>query len=169
MKKLLDELIAARHQANGYYDEKSIPPSANPPAPPQDLAMLTTVLRQKNLSFPPSYRQLLSVYNGIYRLFEEPALTLLSARDVALGKHDILAKDFPELSRFVIAAGDTSEFISFDPAIVDAQGEMGVVHVNGYGDETRGDNLMQFLLDYQEYLKNVIDGNKADRDALKDD
>jgi hypothetical protein len=169
MKPLLDQIVETKIQLDAFYEESPVRAVLRAPASTQDLQFLASQLVRRRLPFPPSYRELLLVCDGAIGLFDERRLELLTARQVAEERHTVDKVDFPTLSRFVIASGRTSEFISFDPDTVGPDGEMQVVHVNTHGDQVRGDNLVGFLEEYLEYLQNALRGNKADRDQLKDD
>ena len=111
----------------------------------------------------------LSIYNGIEFFFADEDLKLLTAREVTEGRHSVPAYDFPTLSRFVIASGDTSEFISFDPDAATEGGELAVVHVNTHGDQLRASDWVKFLRNYLDYQSNVLQVNRADRKEFADD
>jgi hypothetical protein len=169
MKLLIDEITETKFQLDRFYEDKPDRAIPGPPASDRDLRDLEAHLRRRHLPFPPSYRLLLSVYDGVRSPFDDPGLSLLSARGVIQGEYSVDPQDFPTLSRFVIAAGNTPEFISFDPERAGPTGEMQVVHINSEGLEVRGDDLVQFLRDYLEYLQNALRLNRADREKLSDD
>jgi len=169
MKALLDQIVETTCELDQFYDDSPVRAVLRPPASAQDLQFLAGQRVRRRLPFPPSYRELLSVCDGAIGLFDERRLELLTARHVAEERHTVDKVDFPTLSRFVIASGRTSEFISFDPDTAGPDGEMQVIHVNTHGDQTRGANLVRFFEEYLEYLQNALRLNKADRDQLKDD
>lgn len=169
MKALVDEIIALKFAADNFADDAPARAIPLPPAGARELATLESRLAGAGLVLPPSYRTLLSVCDGIEYFFDDPDMALLSCAQVAGGKFDKTAEDFPPLAKFVIAAGNTSAFVSFDASTGGAGREYEVVHINTEGAEYRADDLTQFLTLARDSYKDVVELSRADRENLADD
>jgi hypothetical protein len=167
-EKLIQETIDAKYALDNYSYDNPVRAVANSPASNADLIELEAALRERGVPMPPSYRQFLMIHNGILHFFEDEDLALLSTQDVIKAAHSVREKDFPGLSSFVIGAGDTPEFISFDATTAAADGEMEVVHVAGDGNQMRSDDLIQFFRQYYTYITDNLRLEREDREELKD-
>jgi len=161
LKSVVQEVVDLQHKANLVYGIKPDKPEPNPPASDDEIEELKAELKRRGLPLPPSYRQFLAVSNGIRAFIAE--LNLLSAKGVLQPVKEELEEDFPSLSRFVVANGNTSEFISLDPDTVDANGEMEAVWMMEDGGEFRYANFATLLTSLRDQLRKTVKLAKADR------
>lgn len=169
MKKLLDQLIEVTHKARAFYSKRPIRPTPRDPAGADDLRRLDVHLASKGLKAPASYKSFLSAYNGIEDLFAR-RFSLLSIDEVVGKKYEILEEneeELPNLCEFVIAAGDTSEFIGFDISTSATGDGYEVVEITAEGKESRHKSFESFLTDLLANLEQAIRDEEKDRANLK--
>ena len=161
---IVSDIVNAKRKLADYLDLPGPPPLAGKPVPAKQLEALETHLIRKGLSFPTSYREFLSVHNGIKDFDSD--IDLLAASEVRKPVDEDLEDDFPTLSQFVIGSGNSPCFISFDPETADASGEMEVVWVMGDGEEFRYESFTKLLRDYRDQLVKTVSDEEADRKDL---
>jgi hypothetical protein len=166
MKRLVDDIVKTKEILNGFYGIEPARPVPGAPAPSKELDALEKTLRRRGLPFPPSYRAFLAAHNGIEGF--NAALNLVSAKAVTEPVDKALESDFPTLSKFVIARGNTPEFISLDPETAKGDGEMEVVWVMGDGGQFRYPNFGTFLRSLHDELQKTLAQEEADRKNLGD-
>ena len=164
-KKLIQDLVEAGYTLQKYVEDRPVRPEPGPPATAKELANLESYLSERKLPFPPSFREFLTICNGLKDF--EPNISLVSIKELMTPPHKSLLKGYPSLSRFMIGRGDTLEFIAFDPETV-RDGEMEVVWVSDVGDESRDPDFSQLLRKRLAYFRRCIKREKADRKGLKD-
>ncbi|MCP3143889.1 SMI1/KNR4 family protein [Pyxidicoccus xibeiensis] len=107
---------------------------------------------------PPSYRQLLRVSNGIPGYMQAEHLSLRSAGEIVASQDDDTQWDeHAPLHRFVIASGETYEFIAFDGTRSDATGEAPLIWVDPRRDVTELEGFEAFLLAQLHFQKDVLE------------
>jgi hypothetical protein len=168
-KKLVQDTIEAKYALDSYSYDDPVRAVANLPASDAELIELEATLRERGVRMPPSYRQFLTIHNGILHFLDDEDLALLSAQEVVKATHSVREKDFPGLSKFVIGAGNTPEFISFDTTTQGDDGEMEVVHVAGDGDQSRSEDLVQFFRQHYTYITDNLRLERKDRAELEND
>jgi len=171
MKELIDKVIVLQYEADSLYFKTPVRAQPNPPARPEDIKQLEEHLKDRDLILPPSYRQLLEIYNGIENFLQSDRLSLRSAKEIEESYEDDSDwEDFAPLGDFVFGSGDeTVAFICFNPEVVDKNGEMEVVIVDESGDVAECENLEEFLRWQLTYHTDVVEGFNANRAHLKDD
>lgn len=166
VKRLVDDIVKTKEILNRFYEIEPARPVPGAPTPPKELDGLEKTLRRRGLPSPPSYRAFLAAHNGIKAF--NAALNLLSAKEVTEPVDKALESDFPTLSKFMIARGNTPEFISLDPETANSDGEMEVVWVMGDGGEFRYPNFGAFLRTLRDELQKTLAQEEADRKGLGD-
>lgn len=171
MKELINETIALQYESDSLYTNAPVRAQPNPPAQPEEIQRLEGHLKDRNLTLPPSYRQLLGIYNGVRNFMKLDRLSLRSAKEIEKSHEDDFDwEDFAPLGDFVFGSGDeTAAFICFNPEVVDENGEMEVVIVDESGGTAECENLEAFLRWQLTYHKDVIERFHANRADLKDD
>jgi hypothetical protein len=170
MKELLDRIIEAKYKENSFFYDNPIRPKPGGPANGDDLRQLDLYLAAKGLTAPKAYRLFLSVYNGIEHVLG-PSYSLLPVGAVIGEQYDILEEnieEFPNYCEFVIAAGNTPNFIGFDINTSSAEGGYEVVEVAADGGEWRLKNFEDFLISYLAVLERNILAQEKDRENLDD-
>jgi hypothetical protein len=170
MKALLDESVALGNELRVFHGHDDMPARPAPAATP---AALGTFKRRYGKRVPPSYLQLLSIYDGIDN-FEWVDVSLLSI-DFLLA-HDDLDEDWVETEAF--AAGELFIFaqsnsdahaVAFLTKNVARNGEMEVVHFDSNGTLGEYKNLEEYLRDRRDWFAAAVAEEKADRTGLSDD
>jgi len=169
MKQLLDTIIEATFKANSFFSKRPIRPAPGPPASPDELRQLDAFLAGKGLQAPPGYRSFLSVYNGIENLLAK-RYSLLSIEQVIGGKYELLEEneeEYPHLCQFVLAAGNTSNFMGFDIRTPASGNGYEVAEITAEGKEWRYASFAAFLQAYLANTEQAIREEEADRANLK--
>jgi hypothetical protein len=164
MKELLDLLIEATYERNRFSDEDATRPEPGPPATPERLAALE---RHWGRRLPPSYRQLLGIYDGMTQFWFE--IPLLSTQDIIDDTHErsTFEEPFPELWKWIFACGTESyDALAFDTAQTADDGEMAVVLVGDEGEDERWPTLEAFLQDHLARVQAQLEQERADRKDL---
>jgi hypothetical protein len=164
-KKLIEDIVKAEFTLQGYTEDDPVRPVPGPPATAAELAALESYLRGQQLPFPPSYREFLTLANGV-RGFKSN-FSLVSADVVASPPHKSLVRRYPALSRFMIGRGNSLEFIAFDPGKAAGE-ELEVVSVADNGDESRYPDFGQYLHERLGQLRRSVELEQSDRKGLKD-
>jgi hypothetical protein len=170
VKVLLDSIVEAKYEVGSFFRENPTRPKVGKPAGAPQLERLDKHLAKLGLHAPESYRVVLSIYNGIEDMLGQ-GYSLLSIDAVIDQDYELIpemVKDFPSCSRFVICAGNTSDFVGFDTDTAAGDGDFEVVTVRGDGSTSRADNFESFLEKYLAALRKAIAAEKRDRDKLKD-
>lgn len=168
VKDLVDQIIEAEYKVNSFYDEQPTRPKGNKSASNLELEQLDSHLAKKGFIAPDIYIKMLSVYNGVENLFAD-SFSLMSINEVIEEDYGILDEmidDFPSCCEFVIAGGNTTEFIGFDISESSEDGGYQVVWVSDEGDEWRSENFEAFLKDYLLQLESNILSQEKDRKNL---
>jgi hypothetical protein len=166
LAEIVDELVALTEAANKMYGIKPARPVPAGPASSGDLEALENHLSRRRLPFPPSYRALLEIHDGI-RAFSGK-LDLRSSKEVIQPPSRGMTLDFPTLSQFVISSGNTPNFISFDPETAKPNGEMEVVWAMADGGQFRYSDFGMLLRALRDELRKTVAQEQADRKNLRD-
>jgi hypothetical protein len=166
MAQVIDDLVNTQESVNKLYGIKPARPKPAGPASPGDLNALEKYLAQRGLPFPPSYRALLEMHDGIKAF--EGRLDLRSVKEVMQAPSRGMTLDFPTLSQFVIGSGNTPNFISFDPETAKKNGEMEVVWVMGDGGQFHYKDFGAFLRAFRDQLRKTLADEQRDRKNLRD-
>jgi hypothetical protein len=170
MKALIDEIVALGNELRVLEEFDDTPGRPHPPATPAALAAFRGRYGRK---VPPSYLQLLSIYNGVDN-FDWVDVSLLST-DFLLAHDDLAdgweeARTFAPGEAFVFAQSDSdAEAVAFRTQKVGLDGEMEVVHVDARGVLGEYKNLEEYLRDRRDWFADYLAGEKADRAGLSDD
>lgn len=170
MQELLDQTLAAQSKNARFHRPQ--PPDAHlsTPASQADLSLLAGHAARLGTRIPPSYAQFLRLTDGIDDYMQLQRLSLRPAKGIVdAQEEDAEWDDFEPLHEFVIASGDTSDFIAFDYTRADDAGEMPVVWIDGRGDRTEFDDFVAFLRAQLEFQQSLLMANEADRSGLRDD
>lgn len=149
-----------------YLTDQPMRPIEREPASEEDLLALESFW---GFPLPPSYRLLLSLFNGAERFaYSTP---LLGATEIINRAEDWYVVDElnPALIDYVFAADSESDlFFVFDPASRRSDGEMDVVIYTADGGEERHKNIIDFLFAYLRALEAGIARERADRKGLSE-
>jgi len=169
MKELLDRIVEVTYKADTFLYKKPVKAKPNAPASAADLRRLDAFLASHGFKAPASYKSCLSVYNGIQR-FLSPEYSLFSVDEV-IATTKLLSsrfdKEFPDLVQFVIAGGDTPNFMAFDVTTSAAGEGYEVGEVTGEGRGFRYKNFNKFLTELLANLEQTIREEEKDRKKLK--
>ena len=170
MKALVDEIVALGNELRVLNDLDDTPAMTRPPA---TAAALNAFKARFARQVPPSYLQLLSIYDGVDN-FEWVDVSLLST-DYLL-TYDGLDRDWVEAGAlpadgaFIFAQSDSDDHIvAFLTRNVGADGEMEVVHLTAEGPIGEHKNLEEYLLARRDWFASELAREKADREGLSDD
>jgi hypothetical protein len=152
MRLLIEEAVRGQHRAATFTPGAGLA-RLRAPASTEALARLATHLSANGLRFPPSYRQFLSITDGIDDLMDRYGVSFRSADEVIAESASDRAWAWTPVHRFVIASGNSNSFVGFDPRTVAPDGEMHAVLFNDKGEENEADSLTQFLQDQIDFLK----------------
>lgn len=122
---------------------------------------------------PPSYLQLLSIYDGIDN-FDWVDVSLLSTDYLLthdnLDEHWVDIEAFDPGEAFIFARSNSDpHVVAFITQNVGADGEMRVVHLDSDGPLGKHKNLEAYLRDRRKWFADALDEEKADRAGLPDD
>ena len=164
MDSLIREIVKTKKDLNAFYRIKS-EPIARPPAATEQITALENEIKSRGLPVPPSYRSFLAIADGI----DNSDIRLESASGVRCGAPAVQVAQvgLSRLLRFVIGAGNTAAFISFDPETAEPSGEMQVVWISEEGDEERYANFAAFLQAYRDLLTEELAAEQSDRANLR--
>ena len=165
LMQLWQRICDALPQRYAYLSDRPMRPVAYPPATEADMEALE---RHWGFALPPSYRMLLSLFDGAERFaYTTP---LLSTRQVIEGGRDwdVVDELAPDLVPYVFAGSDTTDlFFAFDPGVVSDEGELEVVVFTSDGGEERHPNIIAFMDAYLRTLLAGIEQERADRDGIE--
>lgn len=170
MKALVDEIVAMGNELRALHGHDDEPAK---PRPAPTAAALNAFKSKHGSRVPPSYLQLLSIYDGVDN-FDWVDVSLLSI-DFLLTNDD-LEEDWVEVEAF--AAGEAFVFaqsdsdahvVAFLTRKVGADGEMRVVHLDADGPLGKHKNLEAYLRSRRKWFADALADEKADRAGLPDD
>jgi hypothetical protein len=170
MKALVDEIVALGNELRILEEFDDTLAQHHPPA---TSAALKGFKARYGKRVPPSYLQLLAIYDGVDN-FEWVDVSLLST-DFLL-THDDLDEDWVEAGTY--AAGDLFIFaqsdsdahvVAFLPKKLGEDGEMEVVHFEARGPMGNYKNLEEYLRARRDWFADTLAKEKADRAGLSDD
>jgi hypothetical protein len=164
LRTTIDQIVELNIALRKFYPLQRALPLAGGPASKSDLAALKSRALKQKMRVAPSYLAALTVCDGVVEF--DYLLNLLPAHQVLRAPDETLTIDYPALSRFVIAAGGTSAFVSLDLESQDNSGEMEVVWVMEDGAEFRYPNFEQFLTKFRDQLRKTHDTEVATRKQL---
>lgn len=171
MNELIETTMATQYEADTYSADEPTHAHRHPPATEAEIARLEVWLRSRGLSLPPSFAQFLRLNDGIDDYIPSMGLALRSIAGIeaAAGSDENLAKMTAAYS-FVFASGeDSSAVVGFVAGSEDATGEMPVEMLTESDDINRYGSFEKFLRDILKFYRDVVQGERADRAALKDD
>ena len=170
MKSLIDEIIEIGNELKRYYELEEIHAKANS-APPK--AAIKAFDERFSGKIPPSYIQLMSIYNGIEN-FEWDDVSILPIE--FLMKNDDLEEDwvdagvFEKGDLFVFAQSNSDALaVAFLIKTGDEDDEMEVIHFDAGGTLGKYKNLSEYLRARHFWFKESLEKEKADRAGLTDD
>ncbi len=171
MNDLIEATMAAQYEADTYSDDEPTHAHRHPPATDAEIASLEDWLRARGLPLPPSYAQFLRLNNGIDDYIASMELSMRSSADIEASEaRDANRADMTAAYRFIFASGEhTTAAIGFVAGTEDAHGEMAVEFLSEADDINNYQSFEGFLRDMLRFYQEVIQGERADRDALKDD
>jgi hypothetical protein len=164
LRMLWERICVALPQRYAYLNDRPMEPRPNEPATQDDLLALE---RHWGFALPPSYRMLLSLFDGAQRFaYTTP---LLSAREIIEGDNDwdVVDELAPQMVPYVFAGGAGDLFFAFDPDAVAEDGEREVVVFTSDGGEERHPNIVVFMERYLDALLAGIERERADRDGIE--
>jgi len=179
MRRILEDILEAQHEFLKFHsDQPEVLSQLSAPASPQQLTRLDAFIGRRKLKLPPSYRQFLSVSNGIQIFRIQTRFALRSVEEIIAAETDDegwdeLSEDFDDVGpvhHFIIGGGDAIVVCGFDPSTVDDRGEMKVIEFDvEMNDPNEHDDFEAFLrAELQNYQDDVAQAVQ-DRAALKDD
>jgi hypothetical protein len=167
IKDLVDRTNEMQYRAS-LFTKKQHRAQPAPAATDAELDSLSRELNRRHLSFPPSLRALLSVYNGVQGYLRDVSLRSTQEIISCVGS-DAQWQSLGEFYRFVFASGNTSAFAAFDPTAARTDGEMSVVYMDANGNDERYDDLFKFLRANYEFYSDIVEASEQDRAGLDDD
>ena len=169
MKGLVDEIVALGNELRAYHGHDDLLARPHPPA---TRAALTAIRDRLGPRVPPSYFQLLSLYDGIDNLdWVDVSLLsttfLLSHPDLDLSW--VKSGNFAAGERFIFAQSETDpHVVAFLTQEVNG-GEMQVIDFDNEGSEKTYPNLGAYLRARRDWFAKYVAREKADRAALSTD
>lgn len=169
MKRLVDEAVALGNELRAYHGHSDLLARPHAAATP---AALTAIRKRLGRRVPPSYLQLLSLYDGVDNL-DWVDVSLLSTTFLLTHPDQDLswvkAGNFAAGERFVFAHSSTDPHaIAFLTRQV-ADGEMGVIDFDNDGAVKTYPNLEAYLRARRDWFAKFVAREKADRAGLKGD
>jgi hypothetical protein len=161
---MLEELVELEFEVQRYSEDEPIKPVLSEPCPASDLQELEAYLQRGGLVFPRSYRQFLSLTNGIVGF--KSYFSLVPAVEVTKPPHAGIKRGYPKLAKFVVGRGQSLEFIAFDQSKASGE-ELEVVSVADDGEESRYPDFATYLSTRLQRLKTMLAREQADRKKLK--
>lgn len=154
MRELVESYLQAQFERNRLIvdtPKRSTPAAA---ASSSDLAALQAHVHQRGLRIPTSYRQFLSLFDGIERFRSLDGLDLFSAQQVVANAPEYDDEDeFEPVCHFVIGGGMATVMLGFDPDTADEAGDMAVVEFSTGGDATEHANFVEFLRFHRDLFR----------------
>lgn len=168
MKTLVDEVIALGNELRVFHGHDDTP------ARPRPASVALSAFATRYVGrVPPSYLQLLSIYDGVDN-FDWVDVSILTT-DFLLA-HDDLDEDwvdaeaFDEGELFVFAQSNTdAHAVAFLTKTVKKDGEMKVVDFDTDGPPVEYENLEDYLRSRRDWFAEAVAEERADRAGLSDD
>jgi hypothetical protein len=170
MKALVDEIVSLGNELRVFH-ELDKKPARSRPAP--TAAALAAFKNRYGRRVPPSYLQLLSIYDGIDN-FEWVDVSLLSI-DFLMTHHNlddywVEAEAFGPGEAFIFARSNSDpHVVAFLTQKVGPDGEMRVVHLDADGPLGKHKTLEAYLRSRRDWFASAVAEEKADRGGLPDD
>ena len=171
MNEVVEATMAAQYEADTYSADEPTHAHRHPPATEAEIARLCGWLQSRGLALPPAFAQFLRLNNGIDDYIPSMGLSMrsIAAIEAAANADENLA-EMTEAYRFVFASGEhSSAVVGFVAGSEAASGEMAVQMLTESDDINRYDSFEEFLRDILSFYRDVVQGERADRAALKDD
>lgn len=178
MKAMLEEILETQRENARVRGQQRAATGLAKPATPPEIARLEAHLARIGAKLPPSFRQFLSITNGIDGFMQDENLSMRSAlaieeRFAGTAKGHIADPkawaDFAPLCNFVFASGETAAFVAFDPDTANDDGEMDVVMITEDGGRVEFGTFDEFLEEQLTYQTDVLEAYRADHADLADD
>ena len=171
MKAMLEVTLGIQSRNAAFRKSPPREATLQQPVSVEDLARLERHCEDLKIQLSPSFRQFLRISDGIPSYMQLEGMSLRSACEIveSAWSDEEEWDEHDPLHKFVIVSGDTTEFIAFDERSIDAAGELAVVWVGLRGDETTYANFEDLLWSQQQFQKDVLKANEADRANLPDD
>ena len=170
MKTVVDEIVSLGNELRAL-NELDDEPARPHPAP--TAASLAAFKGRYGSRVPPSYLQLLSIYDGVEN-FEWVDVSLLSI-DYLL-THDHLDNHWVDIDvfapgeAFIFARSDSdAHVVAFLTQEVGADGEMKVIHLDSDGPVGKHKSLEAYLRSRRKWFAAAVAEEKADRAGLSND
>jgi len=167
LRAVWGDIEASLMQVNQYLDPPLPMPRMRPPATHTDLGQLERYL---GFSLPDSYRNFLSISDGVENFL--PQTHLFSSAELVKGRGtgwDIVDEFFPQHQRNVIAGGEFADnFLCLDPTDETQPGEFALVCINVDGTDSRDPSFGECVRKYSETLKKSVRKAQQDRAGLGD-
>jgi hypothetical protein len=170
MKILVDEIVEIGNELRKYHELEDKLAKVSP-APSKEL--LHSFKERFKGKFPPSYLQLISIYNGVNN-FEWVDVSILSIE--FLMSHDNLDEDwvdagmYGEGELFIFAQSDSdAHVVAFLNKKIEADKEMQVVHFDAGGPLGEYQNLEAYFRDRRKWFEDSLLIEKSDRARFEND
>jgi hypothetical protein len=170
MKALVDEIVSLGNELRAFHEFDDEPARPHPAA---TAAALTAFKNKYGSRVPPSYLQLLSIYDGVDN-FEWVDVSLLSIDYLLthdnLDDHWVEVEAFAPGEAFIFARSNSDpHVVAFLTQKVGADGEMRVIHLDADGPRGKHKNLEAYLRSRRKWFAEALAEEKADRAGLSDD
>lgn len=170
MKALVDEIVSLGNELRAFNELDDEPAKPHPAA---TAAALNAFKNKYGSRVPPSYLQLLSIYDGVDN-FEWVDVSLLSIDYLLthdnLDDHWVEVEAFAPGEAFIFARSNSDpHVVAFLSQKVGADGEMRVVHLDADGPLGKHKNLEAYLRSRRKWFAEAVAEEKADRAGLSDD
>jgi len=163
LKALWARTVDALQQRYAYLTDRPMKPVERPPATATELNALE---QHWGFALPPSYRMLLTLFNGAER-FAYTTPLLSTAEIMKRREWEVVDELDPELVPYVFSASSSSDlFFALDPRKPLGDGELEVVIFTSDGGEERHPDIITFMKAYLYALEVGIERERADRDGI---
>jgi hypothetical protein len=170
MKDIVDEIIELGNELRRYneFDDELAKTGLSP-----DITTLDSFKKYTKGKVPPSYVQLMSIYNGIEN-FEYVGISLLSMEYIIendpVDENWVDAEWYEEGEIFIFIQSDSDdEVVAFLIKTASPDGEMKVVHFDTNGPLGEYSDLEAYLKARRDWFRRSLENAKADREGLSDD
>lgn len=164
-KALIDEIVDLSVKLDRYYEKDPILPVVESPANKEELAMLE---KHWGCFLPPFYRQVLTAYNGISKIWSD--VPLLSTHEIIEDQVDITTfeEPFPDLWKYIFVCGAESyDALCFDGSKREENNDMPVIELSDDGIGRKWANFYVFLTYRLDMLKKELIQEEIDRGQFK--
>ena len=170
MVSLIGEIIELGNELRKYNEFDADFAQLNPPA---NANIFKSFKEYTKGNVPPSYIELMSIYNGI-KNFEYVSIDFLSMEYIMendpVDENWVDAGWYKEGEIFIFVQSDSDdEVVAFLTKTADSNGEMKVVHFDTNGPLGEYDNLDDYLISRRDWFKQSLEEERADREGLSDD